>query len=344
MRLRISLRSAAAVPVRAIATRWTRIERARALRQALRFAAGLLWVAAACSWGGCAGKPSPTEGGSPAEAAESDGGGSGDGGAAGVCGAGSGSVQWTRLIAGIDSTTTLRLDGPEWNNTLVKDAVIHDVTGDGIYINDVSNVCIEGVTVRNVSGSGIRLGISGSTTDVTIVGSQVSDTGHNGINAGQRHSLGVDHTNLQILRNTVSTTGKTGTQGLHHGLYIQASDFLIDGNNVTASLDGNGISVRSSGIVRNNTVDGAAKSGISYYSDHMRGPTNTLVIESNTVRNAGLNSTRVAINVLNIFDPALTVQSFIINNNDIGSSRVDVHEDYKNPDIYQVVLNGQPYW
>lgn len=97
------------------------------------------------------------------------------------------------------------------------------------------------------------------------------------------------------------------------------------------AADGNGISVRSSGVVRGNTVDGTAKSGIAYYADHMHGPSNTLIIEQNTLRNVGRDSGRCAIDLLSIPDRRLAVRKFVIRDNDIAPDAkcdIEVHADY----------------
>lgn len=223
-------------------------------------------------------------------------------------------------------TKSIKLEGAEWNNTLVRNVTIHDVDGYGILLRDVDNVCIVDSTVRDVSESGIRLSISGSTSNVTIAGNHIYSIGENGINAGQRVDDGVDHRNLRIVNNEVRDTGLCCTDGLHHGLYIQAQDFHIEGNRVMNSRDGNGISVRSSGVIRGNTVGYAGKSAIAYYADHMHGSSDRLVIENNIAYGNGHHGTagRAAIDLLSIPEPRYAAHEFVMRFNTAVSLNPDL--------------------
>src|SRR5690606_33745173 len=129
---------------------------------------------------------------------------------------------------------------------LVRNVVIENVNGNGVFLRDVKNVTFENVTIRNVSGDGIKLSTDGSTSNVVISNSNISNIGEDGINAGQRYQNGVDHPGLEIIGNTIDQTGLNGgSDGLRHGIYVQSTNVLIEGNHVTNSVDGNGISVRS---------------------------------------------------------------------------------------------------
>ncbi len=72
----------------------------------------------------------------------------------------------------------------------------------------------------------------------------------------------------------------------HHGIYFCGNDFLISGNKIQNiyNNDGNCISVRSNGTIRNNIVSDATKNGIAYYSDHPN-VGNKLLIENNIAYN-----------------------------------------------------------
>lgn len=194
-------------------------------------------------------------------------------------------ADFARVLEDFDQTTTLRLDGSEWNDTLVRNCRIHDTGGDGIYIRNVSGVVIHNCEVWNVD-KGIKTSSTGRTRNVVIDGNHIHDVQENGINAGQRTKKGIDQENLRILNNRIENTGLGSRVGRAHGIYVQARDFRIEGNSISGRRDGNGISVRSSGMVRCNRVSGvstAGKPGIRYYSDHQTGPTGTLLIEHNEV-------------------------------------------------------------
>ncbi|MBF0392503.1 MAG: right-handed parallel beta-helix repeat-containing protein [Alphaproteobacteria bacterium] len=224
---------------------------------------------------------------------------------------------YDRVIENLVISNTLRLDGHQWDNTLIRNVTIKNVSGDGIFLRNVDNVRIENSTIDNISGTGIRLSTSGSTTDVTIADNTITNTTRDGIAVGQRYEDGVDHFGLKVIGNHIDTTGTAGSSGLYHGIYVQSSDFHIEGNHVTNSTDGNAISVRSSGLVRGNLIDGTGKSGISYYADHMRGPTDLLTIENNIIVDTGNGTTRSDIDLLSIPDNGNVVRNFNIRNNTV---------------------------
>ena len=194
-------------------------------------------------------------------------------------------AQFDRVLENFDQTRTLFLDGRRWNNTLVRNCRVHDTGGAGIYIRNVRNVVVHNCEVWNVK-KGIKASSTGSTEDVTIDGNYIHDIGGIGISAAQRTADGGDQKNIRILNNRIENTGLTPDNGHTHPIYVQSRDFLIEGNVISGIRDGNGISVRSSGIIRCNRVSGvssAGKPGIRYFSDHNTGPSDTLLIERNIV-------------------------------------------------------------
>jgi len=71
----------------------------------------------------------------------------------------------------------------------------------------------------------------------------------------------------------------------HHAIYWKGKNVRIEGNYFEARSQpfGNAISVRSSGIVRNNIILNSPKNGIMYYSNHPGG--DSLFIENNFLIN-----------------------------------------------------------
>ena len=98
---------------------------------------------------------------------------------------------------------------------------------------------------------------------------------------------GVDHHNLVIKENVIFDNG---TNDHEHNIYVQVADSLIE-NNTMYNSSGNGISIRSTGVVRNNVIWNSAKSCIRYFNDHAPGPPDTLIIENNycQLSDSGLN-------------------------------------------------------
>ena len=244
-------------------------------------------------------------------------------------------ATYENIIENVTYSSTLRLTGSEWDNTLVRNVTISNVNGNGVFLRDVDNVTFENVTIRNVTGDGIKLSSSGSTSNVVISSSNISRTGEDGINSGQRYSNGIDHPGLKIVGNTIDQTGLNGgNDGLRHGIYVQSQDFLIENNRVYNSMDGNGISVRSSGIVRNNIVDNSNDSGIAYFADHM-GRNGILRIENNTVKNSGYDRDRTDIDLLSVPNQNYVVASIVVGSNDLeqGAAGIQVGNGYGYVDV-----------
>lgn len=251
----------------------------------------------------------------------------------------------TRILENFVLNETLRLEGPEWNNTIIRNVIIEDVDGSGILLRDVENIRIENVTIRNVTGDGIKLSTLGSTRDVTITGSHISQVGDDGINAGQRADAGVDHPGLQIIGNTIENVGLNGTnQGLMHGMYIQSTDFLIEDNYIKGVQDGNGISVRSSGQISDNYIEDTRQSGIAYFPDNEKGPSDQLRIAGNVLVNTGQGTDRSDINLLEIRSGSQdrVVSSIVIQDNIV--TKPEETAITVNPDYAQQNVQVLQYW
>lgn len=236
-----------------------------------------------------------------------------------------------RIIEELVITNTVTLSGAEWNNTIIRNIVIKDVTGDGLVLRDVENITIENIEIYNVTGNGIKLSGWASTDSITIKNCYIHDVGKNGIVSSQRDSTNTNHTNLVISDNTIENTGLSGTNGLYHGMYIQSTDTVVDNNTIINSMDGNGISIRSSAIVTNNDISGSGKSAISYYPDHDSGSTNTLTIDGNYIEDWGNNNStleldRTAINIIDANTGDTRVDNISIQQNTFTADSAD--DDY----------------
>lgn len=109
-----------------------------------------------------------------------------------------------------------------------------------------------------------------------------------------------------------NTIRNAGDDDRHHGIYMQAPDGLIEHNDIEGSK-GNGISIRSSGIVRSNRIAGTAKSAIRYFSDGMPGPSNELIIEKNYCNGSGEGY--AVISLLESVGVGQLVEKYIIRHN-----------------------------
>ena len=261
-------------------------------------------------------------------------------------------ADFDHVIDGVERTSPLRLDGSGDDNTLVTNCKIHDTGGDGIYIRNVRNVVIYNCEIWNVGSAegnrGIKISGSGSTQDVVIDGNYIHDIPKSGIFSGQYSDYrDTDHPGLKILNNRIERTG-TDTSTSHHPIYLQSSDGHIEGNVISGLRGGNGISIRSSGVVRCNSVSGTSRSGkpgIRYFSDHKTGPSNLLVIENNTVvdDNVGIHLYKpVAEPDINSQPPDHVVKNFIIRYNSVvAPTPIRVDSAYDN-DPYSVQLYDNP--
>lgn len=248
-----------------------------------------------------------------------------------------------KVIDHLQQTETLVIDGPAWNDVLISNCLIHDVDGDGITIRNVENLTILGCTIRNVSGSGIRLRSSGSTNDVHIIDNTITQVGKNGISAAKRSAKSIDHTGALLLGNTIKDSGLDGEHGLEHGIYSQVSDVRITGNVITGTREGNGISIRSSGHVTCNFVEGVSRSGkpgIRYYPDHKTGPSQTLEIRNNQIRDAKVGVDLHAESDAISYSDADLVQHFKIIDNFVGADiPVRIHPRWQSP-AFEVIVSG----
>lgn len=255
--------------------------------------------------------------------------------------------KWDNILEDFERTKTLKLDGHKWDNTLIRNCKIHDTKGFGIRLGNVNNVYITNCEIYNTGDMGILVVGSKSTSNITVDGNKIYNTTKDGIHASQRSKNGFDVKKLKIINNFINNTGLAHKRKLSHGIYIQTQDYLIEGNTIMNSRDGDGISVRSSGIVRGNVVGLAAGSPIDYFADHLRGPSNTLLIENNIVYGNGFhkrnnnfigNKTPATIDILRYKNRSLVVENIIVRFNTVISFRGDryalrAHKSYRNMNL-----------
>jgi len=184
--------------------------------------------------------------------------------------------EWETIIENQDFETTLSLHEGD-DNILIIGSTFHDIDGDAITLRNVSNIYIKDCIIYNVKGNGIVLRSTGKTDKVTIDGCTIYDTTKNGIIAKQNYADDINHTRLVIKNNTLYNNG---SDDFDHSIYVQTQDSKILNNEIHGSA-GNGISIRSSGVVSGNQIWDTYKSCIRYFSDNVKGPSNTLLIENN---------------------------------------------------------------
>lgn len=230
-----------------------------------------------------------------------------------------------------NATYGIRISGS--NNVILSNITVHNAKQAAIHVRSSTNVKILNSRIYDSSQWGIQLSSVEGSENTLIANNEIYDTIGDAIFAGQGNQ---NHNNLIIYNNYIHDIAQQPTySGLYHGMYIKSSGFRIENNRIINVKDGNGISIRSSGLVRNNTVDGTGKSGIRYYANAKRGVTNLLVIQDNYVRDVGRNlaSKRYEIDIIGVppkyADLAgWTVENFILRNNDISNpDQIDVDAD-----------------
>jgi hypothetical protein len=223
--------------------------------------------------------------------------------------------QWETIIENQDFETPLKLEEGD-DNTLIIGATFHNIDGDAITLRNVSNVYIKNCVIYSTNGNGIVLRSTGKTDKITIDGCTIYNTTKNGIIAKQDYVDDVNHTRLVIKNNILYNNG---SHDLDHSIYVQTQDSKILNNEIHGST-GNGISIRSSGVVSGNKIWDTDKSCIRYFSDNVKGPSNTLLIENNIcyLTLAGSQSPAVSLLWSDQASPDWMVDDYIIRFNTIA--------------------------
>ncbi len=175
--------------------------------------------------------------------------------------------------------------------------IFENITGASGLRFQADRVRAIGCTFRNIGATGsgqtqslsaCRFSATVPTDGCQIIDCLIEDIASDGILVAQ--PAAADHTNLLISGCTIQRTGllraaNAGYAGMH-GIYLQATDAIVEGCTILDSRGGNGVSVRTAAWIRNNDIDGAEDGCITYFADH-RGDEGsaTLRIEGNRTAN-----------------------------------------------------------
>jgi len=222
--------------------------------------------------------------------------------------------EWDQIINGEDYSTPLILNEND-RNTLIINSTFHDIDGDAIILRNVTNVYIKDCSIYNISGNGIVLSSSAGTSDVTIDSCEIHHIQKNGVISKQSVVRNTDHRRLKIINNLIY---EVGNDPLNHGLYIQSQDSIILHNKIH-NTGGDGISIRSSGVIADNEIWNTNKSCIRYFSDNLHGESNSLEIENNVcfLEYPGRHSPGVSLLWWKDVQPEWVVTNYIIRFNTI---------------------------
>lgn len=184
------------------------------------------------------------------------------------------------------------------NNVYIDNVVVDRLSGknslSGIRIHNSTNVTIDNSIISRIHSRGHSAGIkiTGSrSANIAIDGNHIYETYGNGIVSGGCSDCAATQTvhdtpvpGLKITNNLIHDTGKTPTPkpaSPTHGMYIKAQDAYIVGNNVYNVFDGEGISIRSTAIVRNNKVWDTKLAAVGFLQMKPPGNSRRSIIENN---------------------------------------------------------------
>lgn len=177
-------------------------------------------------------------------------------------------------------TDRIRLEGHEYDSLLIENCTFD---GGGLNLGDVDHVTIRGCTFKNINRNGLAIGFIGPCNNIVVDGCTFADIGYNGVDSHE-DAFNCTIRNCTFRRIAGSDIGAAMGQP-HHGIYWKGKGVTIEDNRMEGEGQnfGNGISVRSSGLVRRNTIVGFPKNGIMYYANHPGD--DSLVIENNFLAN-----------------------------------------------------------
>ena len=177
----------------------------------------------------------------------------------------------------------------------IDELVVNKISGDdglsGVRIWQSTDIMIEDSEFSSIFSSGhsaaIRIIPGELSANITINNNYIHNTYGNGIDSGAyndnyHHDTPVP--GLKITNNLIHDIGKTPSPDLKsptHGMYIKAQDPYIANNTVYNSWDGEGISIRSTAVVKNNKIWDTKKAALAFYQHKPAGSSMKSVIENN---------------------------------------------------------------
>ena len=186
-------------------------------------------------------------------------------------------LEDTSLVDGKTYSHGLIVKGHTFDNLIIQNS---SFSGKALTIENADNVTIENCTFNDINDNGIRVIKS---SNIVINNCSFQNIGFNGIDSHEQASGGTI-SNCTFQSCALSEIGKAMGQA-HHSIYWKGEEVLIAQNNFDGASQPYGelISVRSSGIIRKNSIKNSPENGIKYYSDHPGG--DTLLIENNILYN-----------------------------------------------------------
>ena len=180
----------------------------------------------------------------------------------------------------------------------IDDLVVNKLSGDrglsGVRIWQSTDIVIEDSEFSEIYSSGQSAGIriipGELSANITIDNNHIHNTHGNGIVSGGSSSPKDPYVHdnpipgFKVTNNLIHDTGLTPTPTSNsptHGMYIKAQDPYIANNTVYNSWDGEGISIRSTAVVKNNKIWDTKKAALAFYQGKAAGSSMRSVIENN---------------------------------------------------------------
>ena len=201
-----------------------------------------------------------------------------------------------------DMTASKALYINNCTNVMVRNCTIQNITGPAgatnyaLDVNNFKNVTIDNVVIEHHRSGGhpSALHIDGALSEnITVKNCTIFDVDGNGISTQGTSTVDAEPgksthdrpiPGTKILNNLIYDTGldpDLAGNSPKHGMYIKAWDCLIEGNTVYNCYDGQGLSVRSTGVVRGNTVYNCKSGPFCYWAQKPAGPSQKLIVENN---------------------------------------------------------------
>lgn len=179
-------------------------------------------------------------------------------------------------IIGKSFKSFLRVEGHAYDSLIIEDCVFD---GGGLNIGNADHVLIKNCVFKNISNNALKVGFIGAAKGIIIDGCSFENIGYNAVDSHER-ALDCIIRNCTFEKVAQSDIGAAMAQA-HHCIYWKGKNVLIEKNYFDASAQnfGNAISVRSSGVIRKNSIKNSPKNGIMYFSNHPGG--DSLLIENN---------------------------------------------------------------
>ena len=241
-------------------------------------------------------------------------------------------INGVRVIENHYIAKTLIIAGKDWNGTIIRNNVFSGQRGIGLVVSDVQNIVIENNEFYGMQDKALKLKSDQKrgTSNVVIKGNYFHDISEIALFVGEPNA------NTKILNNRFVNVATDASRKYprnypKHAIYIKGPNFIVEGNRISGVTDSHGISIRNSGLVRGNFVEGCAEYGIKYYSDSKTKGNGMLFVENNVVVNNGSAGIGASFSERGISIEKMIIRFNTIVNN--GKTGIGLYENLRSSDI-----------